>query len=299
VIASPENQSYHPYVALFDLYAARGRLIDAARVAREWTEDSARSDVLPEYCYCMMVWARFLLGDRVLADYWLERSYDDFPGSWWSDYFKVLSLRWQGRYGDALGAANDLYRRQYGTVEQFPNFASMTLGVLEALAGDFPSAIEKLARLRNAPEMGPRDAGLDALQALAWAYLKTGQAERAGPIMAEIEDEFEKLKREGTLFFAFRETPYGYALNAALQGDNERALDRLEAIIDAGWRLYYLNQSDPRWGTLRDDPRFQVLMEKVKADVDRQRVELESAEPHEAFVARLDAIRAAAGERTD
>ena len=37
VIESPENTSWHPYVALFRLYLSRGRLADAARMAREWT----------------------------------------------------------------------------------------------------------------------------------------------------------------------------------------------------------------------------------------------------------------------
>ena len=299
VIASPENQSFHPYVALFDLYTARGKLIDAARVAREFTESSARSDVLAGYCYCMLIWAHSLLGDRALADYWLERSYADFPGSWWTDYFKVLSLRWQGRYGDALRAANELYHQQPGMEDELPDPASMTVGVIEVLAGNFSSAVERLAGLRDTPQMYPQGEGLDALQALAWAYLKTGQGERAGPLLAEIEDEFEKLERKGTLLFTMRETPHGYALNAALRGDDEQALDRLEAIIEAGWRAYYLHQADPRWGALRDDPRFQALMQRVKADVDRQRAELESTESHQTFVTRLGAAISAKGGRTD
>jgi hypothetical protein len=40
-------------------------------------------------------------------------------------------------------------------------------------------------------------------------------------------------------------------------------------------------------------------MAKVKADVDRQRAELEAMEPEEAFVTRLDASISAAGESTN
>jgi len=299
VIASPENQSYHPYVALFDLYTSRGRLVDAARVAREWTDDSARREALVNPCYCLLIWAHSLLGDRALEEYWLERSYRDFPGSRWTDIFNGLSLRWQGRYRDALDATNDLYRRLFGDEENFPTYQWLKLGVLEALSGDYSPAIEKLASRRDTPEMSPEGAfAVDELQALAWAYAKTGQDDRAELVLLELEDEFEKLRQEGTLFFQIREASHGYALNAALLGDDDRALDRLEAIIDSGWRGYYVDRADPRWGALRDHPRFQALMEKVKADVDRQRAELESSEPHEAFVARLDAIMSAAGEST-
>ena len=298
-IASPENQSYHPYVVLFDLHATRGRLTDAAQLAREWTDNSARSDLLVNTCYCLLIWAHSLLGDRDLADYWLERSNRDFPGSRWNGAFNVLSLRWQGHYGDALAAANEHFGWLFGSEDEFPVDVSVNLGVLEALAGDFSAAVETLVPLRDAGEISAaRDRG-DALQALAWAYMGTGMAERAAPLLAELEDEFEKLGQRGTLFFQIRDVQHGYALNAALLGDHDRALDRLEATIESGWRSYYPDHHDPRWGGLHDHPRFQALMEKVKADVDRQRAELESTDSHQAFVARLDASVSAAGDRTD
>ena len=276
VIESPENGSFYPYVSLFELHWARGRLVDAARVAREWTDKSARTDTFVNTCYCLLVWAHSLLGDRALTEYWFERSRREFPESWWTDFFEVFSLRWQGRYRDALSAAEAHFRQRFGKEDEAPVHRLAMLGVLEALAGDHSAAIERLSSLGDVQGMsGP--GGVDAVQALAWAYAKTGQADRSEPLL---------LERQGTLFFHMHDVPYGYALNAALRGEDEQALDRLEAIIESGWRTYYVQHHDPRWGALRNDPRFQALMEKVKADVDRQRAELEAMEPHEAFAAR-------------
>ena len=59
-----------------------------------------------------------------------------------------------------------------------------------------------------------------------------------------------------------------------------------------GWRDYYVQHHDPRWAPLIDNPRYQALMAEVKADVDRQRAEVERMDAEEDFVARLDAARA-------
>jgi hypothetical protein len=141
--------------------------------------------------------------------------------------------------------------------------------------------------------------GGDAMQALAWSYAQTGQADRSTAIMAGLEREFASLDAQGTLLYMLNEVPYHYALNALLRGQQELALNRLETIYESGWRTYYEHHLDPRWDPLRDHPRIQSLMEKVKADVDRQRAELESTESHQAFVARLDAGSSPASENAE
>jgi len=297
VIESPANGSWHPYVALFDLYVSRGRLADAALAARNLVEDGARFDRLVNECYCLLIEAHARLGDQDGANYWLDRSRRDFPGGQWNDHFKVTYvLQGRGRYDEALEAWNDFLRRRYGQSDRFPFGGLARLGTLMSLAGDHEAAIETLEPLLGAPEAdGP--AGLELKQALAWAYLNIGRTGRAEPLLNALEAEFEMLEENGTLLFKWG-APYGYALNAALRGEHEQALDRLEAIIESGWNDYYLSHHDPRWDMLHAQPRFQSLMARGKASADRQRAVLESSEPMEAFVARLDAIAAAAGGST-
>ena len=74
-----------------------------------------------------------------------------------------------------------------------------------------------------------------------------------------------------------------------LRGDIEQALDGLEQAIQAGWRAYYLQEHDPYWASVANDPRYRALMAKVKADVDRQRDEVQRLNPTEEFLAQLDA----------
>lgn len=84
-----------------------------------------------------------------------------------------------------------------------------------------------------------------------------------------------------------------------LRGNIEPALDGLELAIEAGWRGYYVKERDPYWASGAKDPRYRALMAKVKADVDRQRAEVQRVDPGEAFLAQLDAAIAATGENAD
>lgn len=296
LIENPQNRVSSPYVDLFNLYSGRGRLVDTVRVARQRTEDAARSDQLDSYCYCLLTWAYAILGDWDLVNYWRERSDRDFPDSNFPKLFNMLALRWQGRIQDALkvaerNATDERYLQQFVGQAEHP-------GILQALAGDYASAIESLTPL---VDVGVIDGLLlteyfkaDAIQALAWAYLNSGQSDRAEPLLSRLEEVYAWSKEEGTLQNQSKHVRHGYALNAALMGENEEALDRLEEIIETNWRKIHLYEQDPRWDPLRDHPRFQALVALVKADVSRQRAELEAMEPNEVFVTRLDAIRSGA-----
>jgi tetratricopeptide (TPR) repeat protein len=297
-IESPENRSHTTYYALFMFYRSRGRLEDAVQLARTWTETIESAEYTA--CYCMMIWAHSSLGDWSAADDWIARSERDFGATRDLHRYTVFTLRARGRYDEALATINQYLADRVPQEGQAPRTDLLLLGVLEALSGDHQAAVTTLTPLGDQPEMSlsliyGALVGGDATQALAWAYGQTGQADRSTAMLAELEREFASLDAQGTLLFQLSDIPYHYALNALLQGKQEVALDRLETIYESGWRTYYEHHLDPRWDPLRDHPRFQALMAKVKADVDRQRAELESTESHEALVARLDASISPAG----
>jgi hypothetical protein len=128
-----------------------------------------------------------------------------------------------------------------------------------------------------------------ALHALAWSYMEEGAAEKGRSVLHSLDRELHDLRRRGVLHRS--EDLYFFARNSLLLGEEDLALERLEKAIAAGWRNYYFHLADPRWAALRDDPRHQALLAEVKADLDRQRAEVERIDAEEDFPAKLDRVR--------
>ncbi|TFH46847.1 MAG: tetratricopeptide repeat protein, partial [Lysobacterales bacterium] len=58
----------------------------------------------------------------------------------------------------------------------------------------------------------------------------------------------------------------------ALKNDRDAALGELQAAIDAGWRdhWWFFLEQDAAFDSLRDEPRYKALMDKIRTDVAKQ-----------------------------
>ncbi len=277
-----------PFTAFLNLrefYKDWGRLVDMNRIVKRFA--LMRRD-LP---YFGLALNYSMLGDWDSAAYWIDRNAQEFSDFVWTPIFPAWLLRWQGRYADALA----LWQRV--VIEEPELFMQggpgrRRLGEVQALAADYEEAVATLAPAvrRDAPSIGASDLDVWGHQHLAWAYIGLGAPEEARWMLDRIEEEFEDADSAGRLHGS--ESLYLFAQNALLLGDTELALDRLERAIEAGWRYYYVSHHDPRWQALADDTRFLSLMDRVKADVDRQRAEVERIDAEEDFPAKLDRARA-------
>jgi len=222
------------------------------------------------------------------AQYWLERSIQDFPDHQYVLLFPALLPQLQGRHPEALRdltesiAASGVNTSELGW---YPFFRGYYL----AMAGEYQEAVEELQPDYEGGRVNLDEDELDARQALAQALIGIGDEDRARSLLQSIEEAAKGPQAEGR-----DRNPLAYELarNAALLGDKELALERLRKAIDTGWRGYYINDHDPRWDSLKDDPRFQAMMAEVKADLDRQRLEVEKLDAEEDLPALVDQARA-------
>jgi len=162
--------------------------------------------------------------------------------------------------------------------EERRTYLRIAHGELLALAGEFDRAIERLQPV-VIPETRQFNGNNEWMAiTLAWCYLETGNDAAANELLTALEQ-----------LPALEEQPYSRALIAVLRGETDQALDLLESAIQAGWHDYYTRQHDPRWDPIRDRPRFQALMARVKAKVDVQRKRVAALEV--GFVEEVDAMR--------
>jgi DNA-binding winged helix-turn-helix (wHTH) protein/TolB-like protein/tetratricopeptide (TPR) repeat protein len=121
-------------------------------------------------------------------------------------------------------------------------------GVGASIAGDHERAIQ-LAR---------RGAELDgsavALIMLAQAYGSAGYKDKVLPLM-------EKAERAGNYA-----CPYESAAAYLSIGDGERALALLGEAVEKRSNCLIFLRNDPRWASIRPDPRFAVLLRRVGLD---------------------------------
>lgn len=132
----------------------------------------------------------------------------------------------------------------------------------------------------------------DGAHALAWSYLHTGEKAKADRILSDRLDQCRS-DLDDRQHPAASNVLHRCAETALLAGDTERALVLLERAVKAGWRDYYVRRNDPYWVSLGNNPRYRALMATVKADIDRQRAEVERIDATDGFESKLAAAMAA------
>jgi TolB-like protein/Tfp pilus assembly protein PilF len=276
-----------PTWILLNLYRRTGQLVDMNALAKR--------DALDESPYFGLVDNYALLGLWDQSSYWAERTKTDLPDSFWVRTMSAWVPQAQGRFRDSLDEWDKMLAGVGKTLAEMPNSVILIYGDVQALGGDFDGAIRTLEPLIGPPRpINYREFDwfeTDALHSLAWSYQQTGKAEKGAPMLASLEQQLDERDRSGLLHES--NDLYFFARNALMMGDHELALERLRRAVAAGWRDYYVEVSDPIWAELRDNPDYQALMAEVKADVDRQRAEVEEIDSGEDFPALLDQARAA------
>jgi TolB-like protein/Tfp pilus assembly protein PilF len=277
---------HHAFMGMRDLLRQQGRLAELNAIAkgRSLRHLDMHYDLILSY-------ALFGMWDE--ADYWSRRTREEVPADYWfKAFFTMLVPFFRGRYDEAARLSREILESRGEPLEDLDSRVRWWNAEVRALAGDCDGAAvlvgDTLELLRGL--FGEDDDAYRAAHALAWSCRGGPREAAALDLLRDIEASWQARLQEVSYTPSLHK--YLMAQNALLLGDRELALERLGAAVDAGWREYYFHTEDPRLDDLRDDPRFNALMAEVKADVDRQRAEVEERDAERDFIAELDAARA-------
>jgi tetratricopeptide (TPR) repeat protein len=246
-------------------WLVKGQLDEAVR----WSRKGVSVDPGNPPTIASLGWLFLDLGDLDRAEYWIERSIELAPES----FFPNLAMELFHLYRGDLSTALEYGRRAFETEDiwalQFSSFEPVR--VHEMRAGRYLEAratFEKIApELLNedSPEIG--NGNYRAAIDLALILSKTGEPERADWLLKSSLQYIQTLPRLSL---------YGYRIADvqiyALQGDKQKALLALRQAIDEGWRVfwwYYLKQ-DSSLESLHDEPEYQAMVAEVEADMAAQ-----------------------------
>ena len=282
-------------LVLWDLYTCTGRLVEANRIAKQLLLAGGWQTFFLAQNYAS-------LGEPEIAAEWTSAAVRDNPEVMWvrTGWVQAQAPYWQGDYAGAAEAMRRAMASKEISLGQIDPTLRFFYGINLSLAGDFAGAIETLSE--ELPHTVDRSVmggyyGVDAYQALAWAYVRSGLPEESLPPLAIVGEWFAE--RSASTVMMKSPDLFAAARNAVLTGSHDLALERLEQAVKAGWRDYNIERHDPRWSALADNPRYQALMAEVKADVDRQRAAVERIDAEEDFAARLEQARLARQQSDD
>jgi len=270
---------------LVEFYFNTGRLVDAFEIAKRKVLTFAREDARAWCDMLAATYARVGLWEK--SGHWYDRLHREYPEFINARLIRSELLIRQGRYDESLDEFNAALESNSRQLSDLNPANQMGYGVRLALTGDFERAKRSLAGLFDSDKPPSGDLiRIDAMQMLAWAYLQTGETERASAILKKIDRYFAYEQAQGFLNISM--DLFLFAQNALLAGDRDLAVERFQRAIAAGWRDYYLVKNDPRWQLLDGVPRFDVLMTSVKADVDAERERINQIDAEDDFEARVE-----------
>jgi TolB-like protein len=284
------------FAASFDVYLGTGRLVEAHQVARRQVLATA-GQAQGWWGPLNLVAVYSALGLQEQAEYWQARAELINPKVTHVARHRIrvmLAFPPQDRqYDEVIAYAQDII--EPFMLDNPGPVPAKRYGALLGLSGDYEGAIRLLEPYVEIP---------GAERDLARAWQQTGEMDKAAALLSRVDAEFRAMQADGILHVG--PGLASYAFNTLLLGDKQRALDLLEQAWEAGWRghnwdFYQLwpLMHDPAWDAVSDEPRFQALIARVEADIDRQRAQVEKIDAEDDFIARYEAALALHAGKVD
>jgi len=186
---------------------------------------------------------------------------------------RVIILLAEGKTSDAVEEAErNLSKEPRDPVEALSWAAEAWLR-----AGNFEQARRHLEEAYRITPEGWDIVGRSRLTLHGWVLLKLGDTERGLALLEEVAQKAHRLMDQGNEEPVLRRE---VAAVCAATGDRQRAYEWLERAIDSGWRWERMYPS-PLFESLRGEERFQRLMDRIDADLERlnARIEREGLAP--------------------
>ena len=282
------KRGFMVYRALAGIHQASGRLVEVNALAKR---EALSLDRGPDVA---LVLSYGLLGDYPSAEAWNTRALREFPDLPGPRILAIGMQTAQGRYENVGRQLRALFGDLRAPPAGVPLGEQVVSGALLARAGEYSAAITFLEPLVDPGS--PAGAYADefwfnGLHALAWAYGHAGADDKAARLLESAARLCDDERAAGRLRDGLE--LHKCAETELLRGNTDRALAEFERAVAAGWRDHYHRQNDPYWAAVQDRPVYRLLIEKVKADIDRQRAEVQRIDARENFAAKVDAARAA------
>jgi TolB-like protein/tetratricopeptide (TPR) repeat protein len=239
--------------ALFEIYSEWGRYSDALR----WFSGP----------FSVSAYEALGLTERV--DGILEVYAQEDPIGFME--LQLTALHSRGRHKEAWDKLDTFIQKNVASYEDVdPDYLGTAL-ITQVLAGKYDLAVSIFLSLADedpallvAEMFAP--VGLDTQNALAFAYMNTGDTRTANEILEFRHDKVVRLGNSTQP--ALLEI---LSLNQALQGNHDDAYKIMVKAVDNGWANYYRVIHDPRWGNTLEQPRFVELFKRVQENLATQR----------------------------
>ena len=229
--------------------------------AFRWMQQSVKLNPADAQHYFALGTVYNTLGENTRALEYFDKALDIQPDFEYAHFGKVNVFMVGGKHQEAQQESEAFLKL---TPEGFTSL--QVAGESRFFAEDFAQAVsflEKAARY-DSTRVG---------SLMAFAYHQLGDEPVARRWGAFVERTIAPLRALGSELFHL---PYSLARLRMAQGRPDDAVQLLEEAVDKGFRWYDYLKSDPSFGSLRDDQRFQRILDDLASRNERMKTEVAS-----------------------